>query len=108
LTTDSAARPELRWRLADTVLWREWDGEVVAFVGTSGATHHFAEFAAWLFVRIAAAPSTTNELRAAAINQVDVTGDGTLDQSIDATLRLFSDLLLVTPHAAVAAAAAVP
>jgi hypothetical protein len=103
----TAAGPELRWRLAETVLWREWDGDVVAFAGTSGATHHFTEFAAWLFVRIAAAPKTTGELRAAAIDEVDVTGDGTLDQSIDATLRLFSDLLLVTPHAAATAMAAI-
>jgi len=88
------------------VLWREWDGDVVAFAGTSGATHHFTEFAAWLFVRIAAAPSTADELRAAAIDEVDITGDGTLDQSIDVTLRLLSDLLLVTPHATAADMAA--
>jgi PqqD family protein of HPr-rel-A system len=97
LTADRTARPDLPWRLAESVLWREWDGEVVAFAGTSGATHHFTEFAAWLFVRIAAAPSTADELRAAAMRDVDVTGDGTLDESLDATLRLFANLLLVTP-----------
>ncbi|HEY0526150.1 MAG TPA: HPr-rel-A system PqqD family peptide chaperone [Stellaceae bacterium] len=95
-----------RWRLSEAVLWREWDGDVVVFAGASGATHHFTEFAAWLFVRIAAAPSTVDELRTTAIRDVDVTGDGTLDESIDATLRLFYNLLLMTPHAAAVAAPA--
>jgi PqqD family protein of HPr-rel-A system len=105
LTEDGSVKPELRWRLTESTLWREWDGEVVAFAGPSGATHHFTEFAAWLFVRIAAAPSSADELRAAAMRDVDVTGDGTLDESLDATLRLFANLLLVAPAPAAEAAA---
>ena len=37
------------WRIAPDVLWRVWDGEVVAYSGTTGDTHHFADIAAFLF-----------------------------------------------------------
>jgi PqqD family protein of HPr-rel-A system len=104
LTGRHLAPPAARWLLADDVLWRTWDGEVIAYSGMTGSTHHFTEFAAWLFLRLAAAPSTVGELCADAGAEVELTGDGTIEQSVADTLRSLSDLLLATKAAAAAAA----
>ncbi len=82
------------WRIAAAVDWHAWDGEIVAYNNRSGDTHHFADFAGWLFGQLAAAPADVPSLTAAAIDAVELRC-GAPAATVERTLALFQkfDLL---------------
>jgi hypothetical protein len=41
-----------RWRLADGLVWRSWDGEVVVYDDRSGDTHRLAARTAIVFLAL--------------------------------------------------------
>jgi len=82
------------WRIAAAVDWRAWDGEVVAYNDRSGDTHHFADFAGWLFTQLTAAPADVASLTAAAIDAVELRC-GAPAATVERTLALFRKLDLL-------------
>ena len=82
------------WRIAADVDWRAWDGDVVAYSDRSGDTHHFADFAGWMFARLAAAPADVAALTTAAADTVELRC-GAPDEVIERTLVLFRKLDLL-------------
>ncbi|MGH6976131.1 MAG: HPr-rel-A system PqqD family peptide chaperone [Stellaceae bacterium] len=82
------------WRIAAAVDWRAWDGEIVAYNDRSGDTHHFADFAGWLFAQLAAAPADVPSLTAAAVDTVDLRC-GAPPATVERTLALFHKLDLL-------------
>jgi|SRR5579863_845753 len=82
------------WRIATAVDWRAWDGEIVAYDDRSGDTHHFADFAGWLFARLAAAPADARSLTAVATDAVELRC-GAPAATVDRTLALFHKLDLL-------------
>ncbi|HYL49152.1 MAG TPA: HPr-rel-A system PqqD family peptide chaperone [Stellaceae bacterium] len=82
------------WRIAAAVDWRAWDGEIVAYNGRSGDTHHFADFAGWLFARLATAPTDIPSLTAAATNAVELRC-GAPETTVERTLALLRKLDLL-------------
>lgn len=82
------------WRIADGVDWRAWNGEIVAYNDRSGDTHHFADFAGWLFARLAAAPAGAGSLTAAATDAVELRC-GAPEATVERTLALFHKLDLL-------------
>lgn len=87
------------WRIAAEVDWRGWDGEIVAYSGRSGDTHHFADFAAWLFARLAAEPADAAALAAAAARAIELRSGEPPRATVDRTLALFRRLDLLDPMA---------
>jgi PqqD family protein of HPr-rel-A system len=85
------------WQLADGILWRAWDGEVVAYNELTGDTHHFMDLAAWVFEALTARPATPDGLAQAAADGVEVPPDQDLAASLARTLDLFRTLRLVEP-----------
>lgn len=81
------------WGIAAAVDWRAWDGEIVAYNGRSGDTHHFADFAGWLFARLAAAPADIPSL-AAATDAVELRS-GAPAATVERTVALFRKLDLL-------------
>ncbi|MGH6969640.1 MAG: HPr-rel-A system PqqD family peptide chaperone [Stellaceae bacterium] len=82
------------WRIAPAVDWRAWDSEIVAYNDRSGDTHHFADFAGWLFAQLATAPSDVPSLTAAAVDTVDLRC-GAPPATVERTLALFHKLDLL-------------
>src|SRR5215469_10366757 len=82
------------WRIAAAVDWRAWDGEIVAYNDRSGDTHHFADFAGWLFARLAATPGDVPSLTAAATDAVELRS-GAPAATVERTLALFRKLDLL-------------
>lgn len=82
------------WRIAGAVDWRAWDGEIVAYNDRSGDTHHFADFAGWLFARLATASGDVPSFTAAATDAVELRC-GTPAATIERTLALFHKLELL-------------
>ncbi|MGH6968016.1 MAG: HPr-rel-A system PqqD family peptide chaperone [Stellaceae bacterium] len=82
------------WRIAAAVDWRVWDGEVVAYNDRSGDTHHFADFAGWVFARLAAGPADVAALTTAAIDAVELRC-GAPDETVARTVALFHKLDLL-------------
>ena len=82
------------WRIAGAVDWRAWDGEIVAYNDRSGDTHHFADFAGWLFARLAATPADVPSLTAAATDAVELRS-GAPAATVERTLALFRKLDLL-------------
>jgi hypothetical protein len=52
LKTAEEAPSPCRWRLADGLLWRSWDGEVVVYDDRSGDTHRLAPRTAIVFLAL--------------------------------------------------------
>lgn len=94
--TDAAQSSETTgtWRIAAAVDWRAWDGEIVAYNGRSGDTHHFADFAGWLFVRLAMTPADIRSLTTAATETLELRS-GTPETTVERTLALFQKLDLL-------------
>lgn len=82
------------WRIAATVDWRAWDGEIVAYNGRSGDTHHFADFAGWLFVRLVTTPTDIRSLTTAATEALELRS-GVPELTVERTLALFQKLDLL-------------
>src|SRR5579863_10489783 len=82
------------WRIATAVDWRAWDGEIVAYNGRSGDTHHFADFAGWLFARLATTPADICSLTAAATEALELRC-GAPETTVERTLALFQKLDLL-------------
>lgn len=82
------------WRIAEAVDWRAWNGEVVAYNDRSGDTHHFADFAGWLFARLATAPGDMPSLTAAATDALELRC-GAPAATVERTLALFHKLDLL-------------
>jgi len=82
------------WRIAAAVDWRAWGGEIVAYNGRSGDTHHFADFAGWLFARLATTPADIPSLTAAATDSIELRC-GAPETTVERTLVLFQKLDLL-------------
>ena len=82
------------WRIAEAVDWRAWSGEIVAYSHRSGDTHHFADFAGWLFARLATAPGDVPSLTAAATDALELRC-GAPAATVERTLALFHKLDLL-------------
>lgn len=82
------------WRIAQAVDWRAWNGEIVAYNDRSGDTHHFADFAGWLFARLAAAPGDVKSLTSAATDTLELRC-GAPAATVERTLALFHKLDLL-------------
>lgn len=82
------------WRIAEAVDWRAWNGEIVAYNDRSGDTHHFADFAGWMFARLATAPGDVPSLTAAATDALELRC-GTPAATVERTLALFHKLDLL-------------
>lgn len=82
------------WRIAEAVDWRAWNGEIVAYNDRSGDTHHFADFAGWLFARLATAPGNVPSLTAAATDALELRC-GAPTATVERTLALFHKLDLL-------------
>jgi PqqD family protein of HPr-rel-A system len=82
-------------RIGAFVLWREWDGEIVAYNDRTGDTHHFADLAAWLFRLLATVPANDDAIAAAAADEIEL--PATIDRAgaIARTLDLFARLELI-------------
>jgi len=89
-----STQPET-WRIAAEVDWRAWPGEIVAYNGRSGDTHHFADFAGWLFARLAARPASAAALASAAADTVELRSGEAPRQTVERTLALFRQLDLL-------------
>ncbi|MDE2229998.1 MAG: HPr-rel-A system PqqD family peptide chaperone [Alphaproteobacteria bacterium] len=83
------------WRIAAEVRWRIWDGEVVAYNGRSGHTHHFADFAGWVFAHLAAQPASADGLTQAAANDVELRSGAAPSATVERTLGLLRRLDLI-------------
>ncbi|MDE2164892.1 MAG: HPr-rel-A system PqqD family peptide chaperone [Alphaproteobacteria bacterium] len=77
------------WQIAAEIDWRSWDSEIVAYNGRTGDTHHFADFAAWLFTRLARQPADAAALAAAATQAVELRSGELPRVTVDRTLALF-------------------
>jgi PqqD family protein of HPr-rel-A system len=82
-------------RIGAFVLWREWDGEIVAYNERTGDTHHFADLAAWLFRLLALAPASDAAIEAAAVNEIELPATIDRARAIARTLDLFARLELI-------------
>ena len=82
------------WRIAEAVDWRTWNGEIVAYNDRSGDTHHFADFAGWLFARLATTPGDVPSLTAAATDALELRC-GAPTATVERTLALFHKLDLL-------------
>lgn len=82
------------WRIAEAVDWRAWNGEIVAYNDRSGDTHHFADFAGWMFARLATAPGDVPSLTAAATDALELRC-GAPTATVERTLALFHKLDLL-------------
>jgi PqqD family protein of HPr-rel-A system len=83
------------WRIAVEVDWRSWSGEIVVYNGRSGDTHHFADFAGWMFARLAAQPASAAVLASAASDTVELRSGEASQQIVARTLVLFQQLDLL-------------
>ncbi|HZL59809.1 MAG TPA: HPr-rel-A system PqqD family peptide chaperone [Stellaceae bacterium] len=83
------------WRVSDEVRWRLWDGEAVAYNGRTGDTHHFADFAAWVFGRLCIAPASCRSLARDAEDSVELRAGGAVGETITRTLALLQRLQIV-------------
>lgn len=83
------------WRIASEVDWRSWNGEIAAYNGRSGDTHHFADFAAWLFSHLASQPADAATLAAAAGNALELRSGEPPRATVDRTLTMFRQLDLL-------------
>jgi len=83
------------WRIAAEVDWRAWSGEIVAYNGRSGDTHHFADFAGWMFAQLAAQPASAAVLASAAADTVELRSGEAPQQTVERTLALFQQLDLL-------------
>lgn len=93
----ASAQPETTtgtWRVAPEVDWRAWDGEIVAYNGRTGDTHHFADFAGWIFARLATAPADSAALATAATDTVDLRC-GAPAEAVERTVALLRKLDLL-------------
>jgi len=88
------------WRLSPRVRWRLWDDEAVAYNDVSGDTHHFADFAAWVFARLCQKPESAAGLAREAKTSVELRSDETHDAVIGRTLELLWRLRLIEKAAA--------
>jgi PqqD family protein of HPr-rel-A system len=83
------------WRLGGTVRWRLWQDEAVAYNGRTGDTHHFADFAAWTFARLAAGPARGADLARAAADSVELRSGSDPGDTVERTLALLARLELI-------------
>lgn len=83
------------WRLADGVLWKAWDEELVAFCERTGSTHRFIDIAAWLVEQIAVQPSTQDELLGVASRELELPDGVDLDESLQASLTRLKALSIL-------------
>jgi PqqD family protein of HPr-rel-A system len=83
------------WRLVPRVRWRLWEDEAVAYNEISGDTHHFADFAAWVFARLCEKPESAAELAREAGNSVELRSDENPESVIGRTLELLWRLRLI-------------
>ena len=82
------------WRVAPDVDWRAWDGEVVAYNGRTGDTHHFADFAGWIFARLATEAADTAALATAATDTIELRC-GAPVEAVERTVALLRNLDLL-------------
>lgn len=83
------------WRIAPDVLWRVWDGEVVAYSGTTGDTHHFADIAAFLFRILAEKAASEQDLLDAAAREIELPAAVDRGTAIRRSLALLERLELI-------------
>ncbi|HLI22168.1 MAG TPA: HPr-rel-A system PqqD family peptide chaperone [Stellaceae bacterium] len=86
-----------RQRIPSCVQWRDWDGEIVAYNDRTGDTHHFADLAAWLFRKLAAAPASAEAIADAAAGEIELPARIDRGAAIARTLELFARLDLLEP-----------
>jgi PqqD family protein of HPr-rel-A system len=87
------------WRLVDGLRWRAWEGEAVAYNDRTGDTHHFADFAAWIFARLCAGPASADDLEQDAAEAVELTSGASLADTVERTLALLRRLQMIEPAA---------
>jgi len=83
------------WRLSPLVRWRLWQDEAVAYNDRTGDTHHFADFAAWVFARLSRKPESAAGLAQAAKTSVELRSSETHDAVIGRTLDLLWRLRII-------------
>ena len=83
------------WRLSPRVRWRLWDDEAVAYNDVSGDTHHFADFAAWVFARLCQKPESAAGLAREAKTSVELRTGETPESVVGRTLELLWRLRLI-------------
>jgi PqqD family protein of HPr-rel-A system len=83
------------WRLGDAVHWRLWQDEAVAYNGRTGHTHHFADFAAWIFARLASGAASATDLERAAAEAVELSAGTDRRDTVARTLALLARLELI-------------
>ena len=87
--------PAETWRLGEGVRWRLWQDEAVVYNGRTGDTHHFADFAAWIFAQLAAGAATATELDRATAAAVELNAGADRRDTIERTLGLLARLELI-------------
>jgi PqqD family protein of HPr-rel-A system len=83
------------WRIAPTVRWRHWDGEIAAYDDATGDTHHLADLAAWVFMRLAETPRDIATLRDAAERSIALPDGTDLAAAVIETVALLRARRLV-------------
>lgn len=87
------------WRLVDGMRWRAWEGEAVAYNDRTGDTHHFAEFAAWIFARLCDGPASAEDLERDASESVELASGASIADTVERTLALLRRLEMIEPTA---------
>jgi PqqD family protein of HPr-rel-A system len=87
------------WRLVDGMRWRAWEGEAVAYNDRTGDTHHFADFAAWIFARLCAGPASAEDLERDAAESVELASGASIADTVERTLALLRRLEMIEPAA---------
>jgi PqqD family protein of HPr-rel-A system len=87
------------WRLVDGMRWRAWEGEAVAYNDRTGDTHHFADFAAWIFARLCASSASAEDLERDAAESVELASGASIADTVERTLALLRRLEMIEPAA---------
>jgi PqqD family protein of HPr-rel-A system len=83
------------WRLSPLVRWRLWEDEAVAYNDHTGDTHHFADFAAWVFARLCQKPASVQDLAQEARTSVELRSGENPESVVGRTLDLLWRLRII-------------
>lgn len=95
---EAGAPPDGRtWRIADTVRWRQWDGEIAAYNDLTGDTHHLVDLTGWIFARLARRAATRQALTEAAAERIELPAGTDLRSAVGDVVALLERLRLIEP-----------